>query len=210
MENRAIDQVLELIRETDPDVIVIIELGPDQAKALKELENDYPHYLWIPDDTSRGIGMLSRIPGTELKSVDLANQGMPSIEVRIPSGQHHQAMRVMAVHTRSPGLQRRTLMRNSQLQSLAEWAVLPSDPAVIVGDLNITPWSPTFSRLLTQGNLVDTRNFRGYFSSWPLDFGNYGIPIDHVLVSKEIKTKYRSVFSKSPDSDHRPIVAILQ
>ena len=208
--NSSPEQVLDLVQNSQADVVALIEVGPDQAIVLKQLELRYPYCHWIPDHSSRGIAVLSRIEGTRFRSFDLAGQGMPAIEVDVPAAGNHSSFRVMAVHTRSPDLHQRTLDRNEQLQSLSEWAALPGKPGIIVGDLNITPWSPPFSRMLVQGNLEDSRSYRGNFASWPTDLGHLAIPIDHALVTKNTTVLFRSVGTSAPDSDHRPIVIIVK
>ncbi len=208
--NSSPEQVLDLVQNSQADVVALIEVGPDQAIVLKQLELRYPYCHWIPDHSSRGIAVLSRIEGTRFRSFDLAGQGMPAIEVDVPAAGNHSSFRVMAVHTRSPDLHQRTLDRNEQLQRLSDWAALPGKPGIIVGDLNITPWSPPFSRMLVQGNLEDSRSYRGNFASWPTDLGHLAIPIDHALVTKNTTVLFRSVGTSAPDSDHRPIVIIVK
>ena len=208
--SRSPNEALKLLRECDADVIAIIELGHDQALVLKQLEEVYPYCLWMPDAMSRGIAVLSRIEGTRFTSIDLAYEGMPAIEADVPATVSHSSYRIMAVHTRSPDLHQRTLDRNKQLNGLAEWAALPAKACMIIGDLNITPWAPPFSRLLQKGNLEDTRNYRGNFASWPTDLGPFAIPIDHALVSRNSQILYRGVGLSAPDSDHRPIVVVLK
>jgi len=210
ISNKSPDQVLEVIRKSNADVVALIELGSDQARVLKQLESEYPHTLWMPEESARGIAILSRVAETRFRVINLADQGMPAIEADIPASDQHAGYRVLAVHTRSPDLHQRTLDRNQQLQSLAEWAMLPAKPGIIVGDLNITPWSPPFTRLLNRGNLTDSRKYRGYFASWPTDLGIFAIPIDHALVANGIEVLYREVGERAPDSDHRPIALIVK
>ena len=210
VSNRTPDQVLNLIRENNADVVAIIELGHEQAKVLQQLNNEYPNRLWLPDASSRGIAMLSRIPETQFREIDLGDQGMPAIEADIPAGQNHKGFRVLAVHTRSPDLHSRTLDRNQQLMGLSHWAKSSSKQGVIVGDLNITPWSPPFARLLSEGNVEDSRNYRGHFASWPTILGHFAIPIDHALVTRGSQVLFRSVGTTATDSDHRPITIIVK
>lgn len=208
--NQTPEEVVKVAQDYDADVVVLIEVGSEQASVLKQLESIYPFSYWIPDSSSRGIAVLSRVAGTRFGAIDLANEGMPAIEVTIPETDAHASYRLMAVHTRSPDLHQRTLDRNKQLHALAEWATLQTNAAIIIGDLNITPWSPPFSRLLERGDLKDTRNYRGHFASWPKDLGFLAIPIDHAIVSKNTSVLYRGVGPLAPDSDHRPIILTVK
>lgn len=208
--NKTPDQVVKLIEESKADVVVMVEVGVKQITVYKQLEQTYPYCHWIPERSSRGIAVLSRIEGTQFRVIDLADQGMPAIEAEIPETSDHSSFHVIGVHTLSPGLRKRTLVRNRQLQGLSEWASALKTKGVIIGDLNITPWSPPFSRMLQQGNLVDSRCYRGNYASWPTDLGVLGIPIDHALVTKDATVLHRHVGPLAPDSDHRPITVIVQ
>jgi endonuclease/exonuclease/phosphatase (EEP) superfamily protein YafD len=208
--NKTPDLVVKLIEENKADVVVMLEVGIEQSTVYKQLEQTYPYSYWIPETSSRGIAVLSRIKGTQFRVIDLADQGMPAIEAEIPETSKHSGFHIIGVHTQSPGLRKRTLTRNRQLQSLSEWAGSLKTKGVIIGDLNITPWSPPFSRMLQQGNLFDSRDYRGNYASWPTDLGVLGIPIDHALVTKGTTILHRDVGALAPDSDHRPITLVVQ
>ena len=210
LRNKTPDQVVKIIEDCDADVVVMIEVGEEQSIFYKPLERIYPYCHWIPDDSSRGIAVLSRIEGTKFREIDLADQGMPAIEAEIPETSSRSGFHILGVHTLSPGLRKRTLVRNSQLKGLAEWAISLKTKAVVIGDLNITPWSPPFSRLLQEGKLLDSRLYRGNFASWPTDLGFLAIPIDHALVSYGTRVLHRGIGSLAPDSDHRPITIVVQ
>jgi endonuclease/exonuclease/phosphatase (EEP) superfamily protein YafD len=204
------EEVLSIIRSSDADVVAIIELSHHNAERFKSLETQYPYSYWLPDPSGRGMAVLSRVPGTTFMTHDLAKQGMPAIEAVIPETDSHGSYRMMAVHTRSPDLHQRTLDRNLQLQALAEWSRQLSGSGIVIGDLNITPWSPPFARLIANGNLVDSRLYRGHFASWPADLRHFGIPIDHVLVTRGTSVLYRAIGANAPDSDHRPITVVVE
>ena len=101
--NQTPEEVLKLVQDYDADVVVLIEVGQEQEVVLKRLESTYSFSFWLPDNSSRGIAVLSRVEGTQFRSIDLADEGMPAIEANIPETGAHASHRVMAVHTRSPG-----------------------------------------------------------------------------------------------------------
>ncbi len=78
-------------------------------------------------------------------------------------------------------------------------------PAAVAGDLNTTPWSREFRRLLAQsgldGPLLRPRTL-------PARLGWAGLPIDHVLAGGGLRV---AAVEPGPDlgSDHRPVVARL-
>jgi endonuclease/exonuclease/phosphatase (EEP) superfamily protein YafD len=79
---------------------------------------------------------------------------------------------------------------------------------VLLGDLNCTPWSPAFDRLLAAARLRDSGRGRGLHPTWFSAVPFVGLPIDHVLVGPGVGVRGRHV---GPDigSDHRPVIADL-
>jgi len=98
--------------------------------------------------------------------------------------------------------------RSGQLADLAAVCASAAKPLVVVGDLNMTPWSPYFGRLLREGGLRDGRAGHGLRPTWPAFFRPLLIPIDHCLVSGEVGV---DGFETGPAlrSDHRPIIVDL-
>jgi len=82
------------------------------------------------------------------------------------------------------------------------------EAAILVGDLNATPWSAAFMRLLVQAKLYDSAVATGYQRSWPSSTLPLGIPIDHVLLSAQFEVKQRTI-GPAIGSDHRPVVVDL-
>jgi endonuclease/exonuclease/phosphatase (EEP) superfamily protein YafD len=137
---------------------------------------------------------------------------MPAIEMEIRRDEKEESLSLLAVHTVSPdaGDGSRTTFRDEQLKVLGNWAADRKNAAMIIGDLNVTPWSPPFWRLLEQGRLVDSSWYRGYFPSWPTVLQQAGIPIDHALVNAKIQVlDRRNVYHRS-NSDHYPILITIQ
>ncbi len=67
-----------------------------------------------------------------------------------------------------------------------------------------------FIRLLREGKLRDSRDYRGRFPSWPADAGQLGIPIDHALVNHNLEVLDRQVIEGLDHSDHRPITVTVR
>ncbi|MEE8238524.1 MAG: endonuclease/exonuclease/phosphatase family protein, partial [Nitrososphaerales archaeon] len=79
------------------------------------------------------------------------------------------------------------------------------DPILLLGDLNITPWSPIFKDFLRSTGLRDSREGFGLQPSWPTWFPPAWIPIDHVLVSSNV-TVYDRKIERDIGSDHYPVI----
>ena len=87
-------------------------------------------------------------------------------------------------------------------------AALADQPVLLMGDLNVTPWSPVFARLLKDGDLRDASGARGLTTTWPANCLWCGVLIDHVLVDPKLAV-IGSRVAQDIGSDHRPVVAEL-
>jgi endonuclease/exonuclease/phosphatase (EEP) superfamily protein YafD len=81
-------------------------------------------------------------------------------------------------------------------------------PALVMGDLNATPWSRPFAELRAHGGLCDSRAGFGVQPSFPSASAALRIPIDHLLASCSIGVRDRRI---GPDvgSDHLPVILDL-
>jgi endonuclease/exonuclease/phosphatase (EEP) superfamily protein YafD len=79
---------------------------------------------------------------------------------------------------------------------------------IVMGDLNATPWSQPFRRLVARSGLCDSRAGFGIAASYPADSTVLRIPIDHVLITCSIGVADRRV-ERDIGSDHRPVIVDL-
>jgi len=210
--NNHFDEIIELVKREKPDIVALIEVSPLAAKELDVLRSDYPYGLWMPAWQGSGIALISRHPDSSFRTIYPGSNWMPAIELELDRGEKKGKLSVLAVHTLSPSPSEgsKTKIRDIQLKDLGKWAREKVQPAMVIGDCNISPWSPPFWRLLEEGKLTDSRSYRGCFSSWPAEFRAFGIPIDHALVSDGIKILDRKVFYEDSHSDHCPITISIE
>lgn len=197
------DSVMKFIRDTDPDIIVVMEIDDRWREAIRELEADYPHNVLRPRADNFGIGMLSRIPIRSFRVEALDQAMLPTIvaEAEFNGGPLH----IIGTHPLPPMSERNSDLRNEHLEALANRVVEIDGPVIVVGDLNTTSWSPYFRNLIQRSGLRDSRKGRGIQATWPGPNWLFQIPIDHALVTDDLVVTDRYV---GPDvgSDHRPIV----
>jgi endonuclease/exonuclease/phosphatase (EEP) superfamily protein YafD len=189
------------------DVLVISEFTPRAAQRLAFLEAGYPHRVFRPRNSAWGIAVYSRLP--ILETVDLPLDDGRSSQLRIRLGLAGGPIDLYALHLASPTGPGRAALRNSQLDRLAgivgaARSAEPAVPAVVVGDLNLTPFSPWFGDLLRKSGLRDARQPFGLHVTWPALLLPLWIPIDHCLVSGGVDV--RSVAAgPAMGSDHLPL-----
>jgi endonuclease/exonuclease/phosphatase (EEP) superfamily protein YafD len=179
----SVRRLLEMIRELNPDVLVMQELTPSTAAALTDLDTTFAHHLKFPADGPYGIALWSQhaLEGAQL----FALGRLPAIEARVlaPSG----PFAVFGVHLSAPTTPRRAAARDEELRQLAARSAAVDGALLVAGDFNLTPYSPQFSDWLDASGLTDTRRGRTLSVSWPTLLPLVGIPIDHVAVSSEFE-----------------------
>jgi endonuclease/exonuclease/phosphatase (EEP) superfamily protein YafD len=197
-------RLIELVRESDPDVLIVQELTPHAERVLADFDAAFPHYRKFPADGPTGIGLWSRY---ELESGETFALGrLPAIEARVRSPQG--TFTVIGAHLSSPVRPRRAAARNLELRALGVRSAAVSGPLVVAGDFNITPYSPYFTDWLAASGLTDTRRGRTLSPSWPTMLPWFAIPIDHVAVNSgfEIRSHVRL---PNFESDHYGVLAEL-
>ena len=210
IQNNEFKVIEKTIESLDADVIVLIEVTPEHRKGLMALSKMYPYSKWSPRPNTQGLAILSRIPGIEFRERILGKSQMLSLEAVIPAGAYaDEPIRLLGVHTASPNQNGRFRVRDEQLLEIAAWVKKSNLESIVIGDLNITPWSDGFEQLTASTGLVDTRRYRGFFASWPCGLGVVGIPIDHALVTPGLAVIDRESGFPTIDSDHQWIRATL-
>jgi endonuclease/exonuclease/phosphatase (EEP) superfamily protein YafD len=82
--------------------------------------------------------------------------------------------------------------------------------AVLIGDLNASPWSREYSSLLRQAEMRDARRGQWPHATWhSAGWAPVRLPIDHALTRGRVEVLD---FQLGPDigSDHRPLVVDLK
>ncbi len=196
--NRQHDAVTAHLEHEDADFVVLAEahhrwMGTIDALAARK----YPHQLVEPHSDNFGIAFLSKHP-IDARIENVGGAAAPCIIAEIAS--HN--LTLIGAHPWPPVSAETAAMRDEQVAGLARLAREATGHVVLVGDLNMTPWSPMFDALLETGNLRDSRRGFGIDTTWPTHMLTaFRIPIDHALTSPDVVVTDRRV---GPDvgSDH--------
>lgn len=210
MNNTDYPRICSTFRESRADVLAVVELSGELLSAInREFADEYPYFFAKASETGAfGIGLWSRYPLARAKIVDFAVREMPSIAADVEVGDRRT--RIIVTHPVPPIFADAWKFRNRHLQAMAndpdvKWSEAASIRTVVVGDFNLTPWSPTYSQLLDEVGLLDAAAGMGVTPTWyrwPLF--PCGMVLDHVWYSPNLRCLQRRVL---PDmgSDHRPI-----
>jgi endonuclease/exonuclease/phosphatase family metal-dependent hydrolase len=171
---------------------------------LAPLSSRYPHRFTLARHDAFGIALLSRYPLEAAHDVALGATAVIDARVVAPGG----AVRFIGVHLRPPMSAQYAHERDTELEALAEHVANIAEPRVVLGDFNMTPYSPYFAGFLEVTGLRDPRAEFGLGFTWPTFFPLLGIPIDHCLVSADLGVaQYRRLADFG--SDHYPVLARL-
>ena len=196
------ERVKQVIQQVDPDFVVLEEISSRWVNDFQWLAISHPYSCIQPKEDNFGIGLYSKFPLAEANIVYVSDADVPSIISRIET--RDGLLAVIATHPLPPGGARYSRWRNDHLIKLPDYIPV-SIPVLLLGDLNVTPWSHHFRRLLKRTGLEDSSQGRGVQPTWP----NYNplllIPIDHCLHSSDILVLSKEI---GPDvgSDHYPVI----
>ncbi|MBX2859801.1 MAG: endonuclease/exonuclease/phosphatase family protein [Vampirovibrio sp.] len=197
---------LQLIEETKPDIAALQELTTPVAEILPQLTSTYPYQLSFPREDAFGIAVVSRYPLTDVKITPLGKLKLPMLIATVTV--KGQPVSLVVAHPIPPTSQSNYEDRNLYLKALGNMIDQEQQNMVLMGDLNNTPWTPSFHQLLEETGLHDSQMGFGVQPSWPSDGPFLQIPIDHVLVSQGVQIDSRRTV-KISGSDHLAVVAEL-
>lgn len=188
------------------DLVVLQEVTGAWQRALLQVAG-YQHRSFHVREDPYGLGVLSRWPVESLELQDLAGDGLPSMSGRAEI--EGQPLRFLDLHTHWPILPGLARQRDRSLDNAATLLRSASGPAVALGDLNLTAYSPVFGRFLAASGLRDVMNGARWQPTWMAGFWPLALRIDHVLVTPGLCVEHAEV-GPSIGSDHRPVIARLR
>lgn len=193
------------LEKTQADVIVLEELSRDEGLRLGAHLHSYPHSH--NDPQRHGAIVFARWPIVSAESFAMA--GGPARAARVTLDWHGTQITVLGVHLHWPLGPTNSRLRNAELDTIASFAAGHTEPLIVAGDFNVTPWSRHFRTALDRSGLSDAAAGHGLAPSWPSQFPPLGIRIDHCLASKHWRsTDVR--LGPSLGSDHLPLIADLE
>ena len=203
--NRRYSDVISLVKAEQPDIAVFVEVSTAWARELAVLSEMFPYSLQQQESENFGSAIYSKLP-LENGSV----QGFSSQRKSLLADVKFQGKTISLIltHPSVPIKQYSFIDRNQQLAAIGEYAAQVKNPLVVVGDFNTTMWSPFYKNMINTGKLRNARSGFGLLPTWPTFMPLLYIPIDHVLVSKEIGV-LKIHTGRNVGSDHLPLITDL-
>jgi len=201
------EKVEDWLLAQDADILVLMEVDERWWKSLDRVATRYPHGRRMLRSDNFGIALLSRLPLEDARLVDVGESGIPSIRARLSFAE--KPLTILATHPLPPTSEEYRRRRNQQLVGAAKSARTHQEEGefILIGDLNVTPWSSPFKQLLRESGLHDSRAGFGFQASWPRRLPLF-LPLDHTLLSKGLTAVDRQLGDYN-GSDHRPVVILV-
>ena len=207
-ESRGAPELIEIIREADPDLVLTVEVDEWWARSLSDgLTSNYPYKVCYPLSNGYGLALFSRLELIRPEVRFIFDEAIPSLrtDVRLHSG---AVITVYAVHPRPPAIMQDSKERDMELVRLAVEIKKTGAPAIVVGDLNDVAWSPTTLTFVKSGDLLDPRRGRGFYNTYPARWPGLRYPLDYVFNTKHFDICSMKVLPAF-GSDHLPLIAEL-
>lgn len=201
--NNHYEEVRNLIRSEQPDVLILVETNQKWLDELNEFQSVYPYSHNKPREDNYGVALFSREPLQEAEIRYFGEAGVPSVVAHLLID--GSPLTVIGTHPPPPKGAMNSTFRNLQLDALADFTREQSGEVILCGDLNMSPWSPYFWRLLKKSGLQNSARGFGLQPTWPTDRPFLRVPIDHCLVSAGVTITDRKI-GPFVGSDHFPVI----
>lgn len=209
MTNHQAERLLAIVRDADPDLILMVETDAWWQRQLGVLRRSHPHAVEQPQDNTYGMLLYSRLPLIDPKVEFLVQPDIPSIHcgVRLRSG---VTVALHGVHPRPPfpTEDERSAERDAELLLVGKRIRQQPAPVVVMGDLNDVAWSRTNDLFQDISGLLDPRIGRGFFNTFHAKLPFLRFPLDHFFHSNDFRLLD---FRRLPafGSDHFPVLIAL-
>ncbi|MEM7637850.1 MAG: endonuclease/exonuclease/phosphatase family protein [Pseudomonadota bacterium] len=196
----------ELIQEYEFDIVAVNEASEDTFDP--RFENTFfpgfetvihANWLTMPRGMGNPLSFFSRKPVYDFSRVLNRDTGRRAY-ITVDLAEEWDGVRIVMAHAMTPTSPRGLSQRNALIDDITEIAE-ESSSYIVLGDFNMTPWSPKF------GSLPGKRAGDPRFTmTWPTIFPVLGMPIDHIMFSDDLELIEFEIL-RSIGSDHYPIMA---
>jgi len=191
------ERVIDYLGGVRPDVVVLLEATPAWGESLRRLDDLLPYQARAGE-----VFVASRTPLAGLRDVPLTDSGVRALVFGLETSAG--PLTVIGAHANWPLGPASADSRNRELERLAQLAREAPAPVVLLGDFNVTAYSPVFAELLARSGLRDCAAGRGLHATWPALFPPLWLQIDHCLADPGVGVR---ALRSGPrvGSDHFPL-----
>jgi endonuclease/exonuclease/phosphatase (EEP) superfamily protein YafD len=191
----------------EADLVILSETHPDWIELFAA--TTLPHAVVHPTraDEHRRLLVLSQHPIDEIRAVPLVADSRAEA-VAVDLTLDGRPLRVLGLHATAPRGRDQSAVRDTELAAVAGWVAEQTVPVVVVGDLNITPWSHPFRELRHATGLRNGKHGFGLQPTYIDGTGPLMVPLDHLLHDPALTLTDRST-GPALGSTHRSLHATV-
>lgn len=190
---------LTMIEADGADILLLQEVTPQFSIRLDELTG-YSVVDRNPADGGRGSAIMVKdnieLDVISAEPLTAANDTRKMLVIQATI--QERTVSLLSAHATRPNSSSTNDSQQNELELMARWSQeVRSDGSdvLVVGDLNVTPWSPRYRRLLDDGSLVESMNGYGLQNTWPSGAPSlFRLPIDNAAHSVGIDIWSRRTF----------------
>jgi endonuclease/exonuclease/phosphatase (EEP) superfamily protein YafD len=214
VENFEIDRIVGSILSVDPNLVLIIEVDPSMKQNIEDrIKTKLPYSFQSPGG---GMAVFSKLPLEDSSGEQFSGSDATNLVTHLKY--RDRRIKIIGTHPMIPVKANLFVRRNLHLNSIATHLERESQPTILMGDFNLTPWSPYYRQFIDRANLHNTRLGFGILPTWIRSYSTVklpqsilpflNIPIDHIFVSKDFQV-VRTYTGDNGNSDHAPIISEL-
>jgi endonuclease/exonuclease/phosphatase (EEP) superfamily protein YafD len=207
--NESYSDVIEYIESLSPDLVFLHEASRPWEVAMDAAGLGYEIIRGRSDQLIFGTLVLAR---GEVEAVSFGfAEGQPrAIALDYQPDGWPVPLKVLSSHPLAPTTAEGANLRDAQLEFAANWANDQEGAFFVVGDLNASPWSWPFRRLVSAGGLRNSQIGFGLQPTFPsTSIGLLRVPIDHLLHSDALRVRDRRL-GAALGSDHFSLIVDLE
>lgn len=207
MKNRKSEQIINIVKETDPDLIIAMEVNQWWLDELETFKEDYPHVIEQGNDEAYGMVIYSKFPLKNPEIKYLKHKNVPSFHstVELKSGKEFV---LHAVHPVAPMPSDKypDNVGEAEIELIRVGDFVANDelPSMVAGDFNDVSWSNTARLFEESGELNNVRLGRGLYNTFDANSFIMRWPLDHYFVTQEFQVIEMKLLNKF-GSDHFPL-----
>lgn len=202
--NTGYGRLAQLIRERDPDILLLVETDEQWMLGIAEVVAHFPERIELPQSNTYGMLFYSKLKIEKYQVEHLVDPEIPSICADLSWG--GGTVRIHCIHPTPPVPQENDGSADRDAEVLITGVKVKefTGLCIVCGDLNDVAWSNTTKLFLKTSGLLDPRRGRGLFSTFHAQVPGMRWPLDHFFVSAHFRAVGMRL-ERAIGSDHFPI-----